>query len=200
MISGIKGYENRLKNCRKNKTRIHRTAKESSGTRRTKKLTAKSSWFRKKKTRKLEEGANTGEQNKSKKRTSTKPEAEENIKTRSVLFVEATPHGELASRLRELLKRLEPTMKFRVKVVERTGATLRSQFPLTRLCEGVKCGRLDCTTCEQGVEELPPCTRNSVVYENICKKCNPTATKKGSLKDYRGHPIPLCGRDIPQHL
>ena len=46
---------------------------------------------------------------------------------KSVLYVEHTPDGELASRLRELLGRLAPTLGFEIKVVERTGTALIDQ-------------------------------------------------------------------------
>ena len=34
----------------------------------------------------------------------------------------------------------------------------------------------------QGGEERPECTRNSVVYENICLRCNPGASQKGEVQ------------------
>ena len=37
-------------------------------------------------------------------------------------------------------------------------------------------------TCIQVSEEKPACTRRSLVYEHICTKCNPDATKKGDLE------------------
>ena len=85
--------------------------------------------------------------------------------------------------MRTILKGLEHITKFRIKVVGRTGRTLKSFFPLTRLWEG-QCGRMDCVTCTQGLEDIPPCTRSSVVYENICTICNPQARTKGDLKSY----------------
>ena len=122
----------------------------------------------------------------------TKETSVEEIRTRTVMFVTQTPRGELAARLRSVLRGLEHICKFRVKVVERTGRTLRSHFPLTRLWEGLECGREDCVTCHQGLEDLPPCTRSSVVYENICAVCNPGARTKGELKSYSpGDPIHL---------
>ena len=46
VANGIKGYNTRLKLSKRLGTIIHRTAKESSGSRRLKKLTGKSSWFK----------------------------------------------------------------------------------------------------------------------------------------------------------
>ena len=100
----------------------------------------------------------------------------------TVLFVEQTPNGELAARLRELLLRLEPTLGFTMKIVERTGASLRSQFPLYNLWEGAACGRGECIPCAQEVEFKQPCTTNSMVYENVCVSCNPGTGGKRELE------------------
>ena len=40
-----------------------------------------------------------------------------------------------------------------------------------------------CITCNQGVDDLPNCTKCNLVYENICSICNPGALKKGELKE-----------------
>ena len=47
------------------------------------------------------------------------------------MFVEQTEQGELAKRLREMMNRIAPTLGFSVKIVERTGSTLRSKLPQT---------------------------------------------------------------------
>ena len=107
------------------------------------------------------------------------------LKTRTVLFVDQTPGGELAGRLKALYLGLESTMGFKIKVVERTGKTLRSSFPLTTLWDGLECGRTKCIPCHQGAEEIQPCTRQNIVYENICLECNPLAKNKGGLEDYK---------------
>ena len=105
------------------------------------------------------------------------------MKTKSVLFVDQTPNGELAKLLRETLRRLEHILGFRVKIVEKTGTPIKGNFSVTKLWEGTPCGRGDCITCSQRGEEVVPCTRRNLVYENICLKCNPTAEKAGELKE-----------------
>ena len=74
----------------------------------------------------------------------------------------------MTKQIRELLVHLTPMMGFKIKMAEQAGTHLRNRFSLTRLWEGTKCGRSACVTCEQGAEELPSCTRSSVVYEKIC--------------------------------
>ena len=103
------------------------------------------------------------------------------------MFVEQTRGEELASRLREMFLRVEPMVGFYIKVVERTGKSLQSMFPLTNLWEGVSCGREgECTTCYQGAEALPDCTRQSILYENICTSCVPGATGRRPVEDIPG--------------
>ena len=110
---------------------------------------------------------------------------------RGVLFVEHTPGGTLAARLRETLIRVEHILGYRIKIVERAGTPLARKFPLSKLGEGAKCGRENCTTCEQGGggEKLPPCRKRSVLYENICVLCNPQARD--------GKPVKTTQSDVP---
>ena len=100
------------------------------------------------------------------------------------MFVDQPPGGELSKRMRELFVRIEPTIGFYVKVVERSGSSLHSQFPLTTLWEGASCGRMgDCVTCYQGADMVPDCTRQSILYENVCSKCVPKAKEDKELKE-----------------
>ena len=97
--------------------------------------------------------------------------------------MDQTPEGRLAKDLREVLTRLENILGFKVKVVERTGTSLRNCLPNTNPWSGSHCTRQDCVTCNQDGDEKPECTKRSLVYENICIKCNPDAVKKGELKE-----------------
>ena len=99
--------------------------------------------------------------------------------------VEYSKNGELASRMKDLTKRLSEVTDFRVKVVERAGGTLKDQFPTTTLWEGSSCDRTGCTKCNQGAEKLPNCKKASLVYENVCLRCNPGAGNKGELKEVK---------------
>jgi len=67
---------------------------------------------------------------------------------------------------------------------EKSGSSLRGKFPLTRLWDGQMCGRDNCIPCHQGAEDIQPCNKANLVYENICLRCNPDAKKKGPLKKY----------------
>ena len=109
---------------------------------------------------------------------------------KTVLFIEQSVKGELATTIRTLLSRLAPTLQFGVKVVERTGSSLRSKFDQGSLWEGAGCGRVkeDCVTCHQECEVIPPCTRVSVLYENICADCNPDARGEKPVKNIKNDP------------
>ena len=95
--------------------------------------------------------------------------------------MEQTREGELSRRLRDLMQRLAPIMEFSIKIVERAGGALKNRFPRAGLWEGMKCGRESCITCNQGAEFLVPCTRKSLVYENICNICNKGAGGKDEV-------------------
>ena len=95
------------------------TAAGSRSKRHRDKLLEKSTWF--KKSRSKGEEKTTGQGADNKKGRSKEQEPREQIDYRTVLFVENTEGGELASRLRELTKRLAPILGFGVKVIERTG-------------------------------------------------------------------------------
>ena len=98
--------------------------------------------------------------------------------------MEQTVRGELTSKLKELMSRLAPILSFGVKIVEQAGSTIKSQFPLSNLWEGAKCGRIECITCEQKAElELPKYTRSSAVYENVYRQCIKGAGAHKELKN-----------------
>ena len=146
ILNGIKSYEAKRKSRMKKTGMVHNSAKMSQGSRWRKKILSKSNWFKK---RSKKEQYDAGKGSKRKENTS-----EFSPEVKSVLFCEYTPDGELAGELRELMKRLENTLGFTIKVVERTGRPLKSQFPLDNLGEGAACGRQDCTTCTQGAETI----------------------------------------------
>ena len=82
------------------------------------------------------------------------------------------------------MTRVEPTIGFTVKIVELSGLSLQSQFPLTTLWDEAACGREgECVTCYQGAEMLPNCTKQSILYENVCHRCVPGAREDKKMKE-----------------
>ena len=174
-------YADGVLRCAQEGRPLYRTAKQSGPARYKKKVTGKSDWFkarRKPGTAEKETAKphhSNGEGRRKQGSGSYSPQGRD-IKTRTCLFVEHTPRGELAGRIREVLHQNEHILGFRVKVVERAGTPLSRQFPLTNLFGGVQCGRQDCTTCTQGGGgDLPQCTKRNLLYENICTNCHPEA-------------------------
>ena len=51
--------------------------------------------------------------------------------------------------------------------------------------EGASCGRgeKECVTCYQGGEVIPDCTKQSVLYENVCAVCIPKASRKEQIRE-----------------
>ena len=136
LVAGLRGYGSKVVRRKQEGKPLRRTVKESLSARIKRKLLSKTTWYRKgKKTDHYqddEEGKGRG------KKVNKKEKAVEN---KTVLFVEYTEGGELAGRLRELMKRLAPVIGFGVRVVERTGTSLKNIFPLTNLWDGLQCGR-----------------------------------------------------------
>ena len=150
IVSGIKGYQRKVARCEAARTPLHRSSGQSAASRRTKKLLAKSNWFRSAK-----EESETGEKSsqpwedqascgvgarKGVARTgrkpqgaSQKPEAKQELRTTTVLFVEFSKGGSLQKSMREVLDRLTPMLGFRVRVTER-GGPLWAPFCQTKTC------------------------------------------------------------------
>ena len=135
--NGIKGYIGR--NRKRAGKGLRSTAEESRRTRYVGKLLDKTGWYRKRNRKQEVDKRNSSGGNNATEGSRNKAEDEPEYKT--VLFVEYTREGELAKRLRELTLRLSSVLGFKVKVVERTGTTLKNMFPTTNLWEGQGCGR-----------------------------------------------------------
>ena len=199
LISGIRGYGGKVNRCKELGIDLRRTANKSQGTRNIKKLTGRTTWFKKRKEKidwyGMSQGAHGNgrggpleDQGAQPKQSNRQGGAEESSPASTVLFVEQTHGGALASKMRELVARLENVVGFKVKVVERCGSTLGSRFSQNSLWQGNKCGRSDCITCEQGAEVIPDCTVPSIIYENFSAKCNPGAGAKNDIKEASREP------------
>ena len=193
LVSGVKGYDRRVARCKASGAPLHRSAAQSSGARRTKKLLAKTQWFRQESKESEDDGqqvhhiqARVGEEQSSKKQREVPRRVVEQAKqTRitTVLFVEFTRGGELQKTMRETLDRLTPMLGFRVRVAEKGGTNLESLLSNKNLWKGRECGRHNCRTCAQAGEQKEPCTLRNVVYESECGKCNKPGERKEQDKE-----------------
>ena len=109
LLNGIKGYMSKRARRKENgRRRIHNTSEESKMGRIKKKLLGKTNWYKKR------TPGDGHEKPKGGRRMNNKQE--DTLKTGAVLFVEQTPQGELARRLKELLQRLETTIGQRLRI------------------------------------------------------------------------------------
>ena len=174
ILGGIRGWRRRLERAKEESRSLYRKASSCQESRLRKKTLGKSTWFRKRK----KKGDQAAAQDRGRKGRGGKPgvgrDDDKQLPTRSVLFVENSKDGELARRLRGVVERIQHILRFRIKVVEKSGTPLKLMFPLSNIGGEEVCGRDECITCTQeGEGKKPPCTRRSVLYENICKICNP---------------------------
>ena len=92
-----------------------------------------------------------------------------NDKYSTVLFVPCTPRSELATRLREVEERGSGDRKWRVKIIEKGGQTLRSQLSKSDPWAGGTCGKATCFPCRK--EGGGNCRRKNVGYSVVCDEC-----------------------------
>ena len=129
----MRSYENKVKRCKLEGRSLYRTSQQSSHNRKRKKLLGKLEWYKKRR---------VGEASEVRSQAVPRREArEQELPTRTVLFVEFTPQSELAKRLREALAGIEKILGFKIRVVEKTGTPLRLLFSPTTLWQGEHCGR-----------------------------------------------------------
>ena len=110
-----------------------------------------------------------------------KPETE-NKTPSSVIFVERTEKGELASILREKEKELNKVGKKKVKIVEKNGDQLSQVLTSSNPWGEERCTRQDCQSCRNSCKETGKCRDRNVVYETKCKECK----VKGETTTYVG--------------
>ena len=111
ITNGIRGYEGKLRRCKEQGRRLHRSSTDSQGARVRKKLLSKANWFKKGRRKEQEDQKSRGYQGA--KNLGRRGNRELQIK--SVLFVEQSPKGELASRLREALRKMEQPLDSKLK-------------------------------------------------------------------------------------
>ena len=84
----------------------------------------------------------------------------------SVIFVPATPKGELKKKMQGRIN--ESDMK--IKVIEKTGCTIKRVLQKTSIAEKKECQDKECVICKtSGKKGL--CRKESITYEIVCKAC-----------------------------
>ena len=72
------------------------------------------------------------------------------IQPSAVMFVPRTPHGDLATRLREVEAEMQKVGKTKVKIVEESGDMAKSLVHKANLWAGENCRREKCLICKDG--------------------------------------------------
>ena len=92
----------------------------------------------------------------------------------SVLFIPSTPQGKLKKMYqKEIMK-----SGFRIKVVEKTGATIKSQLQVSNPFKPKRCGRAECFVCSSG--GAGNCYTEGITYRINCEsECNDKDIYKG---------------------
>ena len=131
VVAGLKGYEKVVTMAKEGKTMIHRSAASSAASRYKKKLTGKSTWFLDKAKSEKEDNKENGQPQKqgnakNGKIANLEDKQQDAKKTVTVLFTMQTPNGQLATRIRGAEQELAELCDNKVKIVERSGKTMKS--------------------------------------------------------------------------
>ena len=166
--AGLIGYENMKLAANKSGSGIHKGAAEGAVERRRKKLVGKSSWFKsspKQKARAERPGKRKAED------VGDKP-----LSPVAVLFVPQTPQGALAKKLTQQEVWLTQLSQEKIKVVERSGCTIRQLLIRSNPWGQGHCGRPEgeCPPCDTG-DGKQRCQQRSVLYETFCTRCKERA-------------------------
>ena len=89
----------------------------------------------------------------------------------SVLFVPATPHAELAERVRKIVEEEGPRLGMAIRVVETGGVSLKCQLVRTDLAAGEPCRQTDCPACLSGQRGGLLHQRSGALYQGSCQLC-----------------------------
>ena len=180
ITSGLRGFEKMVRKQKDGQGDIHKPASSTKTTRNRKKLLGRCSWFKDKKDKKdqMNEEGNKKYNKKQKPKVPHRSKASSDrnqvfpinrMKTSTVLFVEQTPNGELASRLREAEEKLSNITGFRVKVVEKNGTPVKTILHVANPWADGLCGRDHCYPCSTG--DKSDCFKRGIVYTNTCRDC-----------------------------
>ena len=107
----------------------------------------------------------------------------------TVMFVDATPGSSMAKEIRNVLK----TCNLKIKVVERSGQTLKQTLVKSNPFRREKCGESCCALCSN-TESNVDCKVRNIVYKIFCKECG---DKPGGM--YIGESSRSIGERFNEH-
>ena len=136
-----------------------------------KRIMGKTEWYEK---RPREEDANEEGRSPRKRMRNSEQKRNKNYfeDPASVIFIQRTQGGKLASQLRELEPELFKITQGKVKVVEKNGTKLEDILIRNNPWASEACSRPGCTVCQQdSAPKNPACRRRNVTYQNTCLIC-----------------------------
>ena len=169
--------ELKAKRRQDNGQEFYRSGKSTLISRYKKKLTAKTSWYKKgdkeNKKRKYEmDEEETEEMRKRYQEKRAKKPPERKNKTKAVLFVPYTHGSVLAKRLREAEESMLETTGYKLKIVERGGSKLEDLLHRSDPSQGQDCERQGCLLCstklKTGKNTSQCCSKRNLVYKTYC--------------------------------
>ena len=88
----------------------------------------------------------------------------------TVIFVQHIQHSKLASRIREMLAKLEKIGKLKIKIVKRSGMKLVDLLHNSNVWGHKDCMREECWNCSESNEgsKKGACYKKNIVYETYC--------------------------------
>ena len=109
----------------------------------------------------------------------------------TVMFVDATPNGELAAECKKALKDSE----LGIRVVERSGKSIRKVLSKSDPFQETSCGRENCKVCE--INPKINCRARDVVYRVTCNGCVGRDSRDGT---YIGETARSIGERASEHF
>ena len=180
--SGLRGYSRKLSRSIRAGVPLHRPAAATLQSRIKKKLTEKSSWYKKK-------PKGIGNKVKPKPNSANRENnvSDSNVpKVISVMFVAKTPNSGLANRLKEADKKLSEITEDKLRFVERSGNKLRSLLHRADPWDGQKCDNTKCLICTNPNNKTFKCSKRNIVYKSVCLTCKEKddIEKKGVTEEH----------------
>ena len=183
VTAGLKGYEKLLQRQQTGTANIHRSSRTGIAARHRRKLLSRTKWFKESRQQEGRPGDNPHagagrqpRQGREAGKTMKEAKRQEDIKTTTVLFVDQTPGGQLAKRMREAEVQLAAVTGFKVKIVERNGTTAKQLLHKSNPWAEGLCGRPDCYPCKTG--DVKDCFRRNILYSHQCKQCKADGIEK----------------------
>ena len=189
--SGLVGYKTKWEPL----TKIHREACETEGSRRTKKLVGKTSWFKKRRGTEDRQQSNQDRNERHQPRDRDRQKKLFERRPDTVMFVDRTKGGALATALRAKERELNQFSTKRVKIVERNGQQVQALLTNPDPWGDTVCHRGDCLPCTRN-EDKTQCRSANVVYESVCKLCK----AQGQTTKYLGETSRSLYERTAEHL